>query len=70
MTVQIKMAKAEQRSTEVCNWVLGDICELCLYSELSLPCALVAVVSYCWLLGLGGGRCVALLKQLELSRKT
>lgn len=61
MTVQIKMAKAEDRSTEVCNWVLGGICELYLYSVFSLSCALVAVVSCCWLLDLRGGRCVAFL---------
>lgn len=56
MTVQIKMAKAEDRSTGVCNWLLGGTCGLGLYSVLSLSCALVAVVSYCCLLGLRGPR--------------
>lgn len=67
MIVQIKMAKAENRSTEVCNWVLGDSYKLCL-SNFSLSFALVAVVFCCtlhWLLGLRGGRCMALLKLLE-----
>lgn len=63
MIVQIKMPKAEDRSTEVCNWVLGDSYKLCVSSNFSLSCALVAVVFYCtlhWLLGLRGD--VTLLK--------
>lgn len=50
MTVQIKIAKAEGWSTEVCNWILGGICELCFSSAFSLPCASVAVVFYCSLI--------------------
>lgn len=43
------MPKAEDRSTEVCNWVLGDSYEVCLSSNFSLSCALVAVVFCCTL---------------------
>lgn len=47
MIVQIKMPK--DRSTEVCNWVLGGSYEVCLSSNFSLSCALVAAVFCCTL---------------------
>lgn len=71
MIVQIKASKTEDRSTEVCNWVLGGSYKLCLSSNSSLSCALVALVFYCtlcWVLGVRGHRCVALLRLLELWR--
>lgn len=47
MIVQIKAAKTEDRSTEVCNWVLGGCYKLYLSSNSSLSCALVVLAPWC-----------------------